>query len=433
MARPALRRSRGTATLAHRHLATEKLGSGLSSTQQTGGSGVRFYSHGGACGYGLAGVSYVRGLVKAGVRVEWIPLVQPGWEARPLAPGEILPLLAVSADDASMSDLQALIAATSRPVRADTVVVHYTPENWKVGFDSSCRNLGFTAWEADRLPPHWLPLLSQAHAVCVPCEANRKAMAISGVHRPMYVVPHVHRGVWNEFEPAELEAFRAQLGIPTNHFVFYTIGTWDPRKDIPSLMRAYAKAFTQDQPVTMIVKTAPIGNGAPPYFHTAQTAQLATQEMAKLASHLGRELPPICLLPYELSGRGVDLLHALGDCYVSLSHGEAWGLGAFDAATRGTPVIMTGWGGQLDFLGEKWRGNLPFKTAHVPVYPPERPSFWPPQRWAVADETAAVEMLRDILSSPGVWRREAKALKMDILRRFSEEAVIPRLLDAIRG
>lgn len=401
------------------------------SNRPTAPTGLRFYSHGSACGYGLAGVDFVRALVKAGLPVEWVPLVQPGWEARRLQPGEQPPMLAMAGDDASLRDLPELLAATSRPLRADTVLVHYTPENWKVGFESGCRNIGFTCWEADRLPPHWIPTLQQAHSILVPCRANQLAMRHSGVRRPVHVVPHVLRTAWNEFEPAEVEQFRAGLGIPPNHTVFYSIGTWDPRKDLSALMRAYARAFTTDDAVTLVVKTGANGYGPQPYFRGEPTAALAQKTIDALQAELGRELPAIVLLPYEISGRGIDLLHAIGDCYVSLSHGEAWGMGAFDAAARGTPVIMTGWGGQTDFLGEKWRGNIAYRMALTPVYPPERPSFWPPQRWAVADESAAVEMMREVQRSPGPWRRDAAALRAEIARRYDEAAVIPLLLAAL--
>ena len=43
-------------------------------------------------------------------------------------------------------------------------------------------------------------------------------------------------------------------------------------------------------------------------------------------------------------------LHERGDCFVSLARTEGWGLGTFDAARLGKPVVTTDYGGQLDFL-----------------------------------------------------------------------------------
>ena len=72
---------------------------------------------------------------------------------------------------------------------------------------------------------------------------------------------------------------------------------------------------------------------------------------------LDRDAPTICVLPYELNGRGIDMLHEIGGAYLSLSHGDGWGIGLYDAATRGTPAIATGWGGHLDYLGAGWPGG----------------------------------------------------------------------------
>ena len=39
----------------------------------------------------------------------------------------------------------------------------------------------------------------------------------------------------------------------------------------------------------------------------------------------------------------IAALHERGDCYVSLHRGEGWGYPLFEAASRGTPVIATGY------------------------------------------------------------------------------------------
>ncbi len=62
------------------------------------------------------------------------------------------------------------------------------------------------------------------------------------------------------------------------------------------------------------------------------------------------DLPRIVLSTRGLDRAGIDALHAAGDCFVSLSRGEGWGLGAFDAGSHGHPIVVTGWGGTLDML-----------------------------------------------------------------------------------
>ena len=59
---------------------------------------------------------------------------------------------------------------------------------------------------------------------------------------------------------------------------------------------------------------------------------------------------PVRLVTRDLADAEVEALHARGDCYVSLCRSEGWGIPPFDAAARGTPVVITGFGGHLAYL-----------------------------------------------------------------------------------
>lgn len=60
--------------------------------------------------------------------------------------------------------------------------------------------------------------------------------------------------------------------------------------------------------------------------------------------------PPIKLISSVISEQNILALHARGDCYISLCHGEGWGIGDYDAAKFAKHVIITGYGGQCDYL-----------------------------------------------------------------------------------
>src|SRR6185312_7089193 len=139
----------------------------------------------------------------------------------------------------------------------------------------------------------------------------------------------------------------------------------------------------------------------------------------------GRAPPAITLLPYEMSGRGVDALHRIGDAYVSTTHGEGVGLGAFDAATLGRPVLMTGWGGHRDYLGDDagWPGALPYRLTSVPPFPPDAPSYWRTQRWASVGVDAVASALRAFVADPEPHRRAAARIAERIANDFAEPVV----------
>lgn len=397
--------------------------------------GIRYYGGGGFSGYDQAAVANVRALVNAGIAVQWIPLE---WAPERMQVSQwVLPdgrrqrLLEQCGSHGHLADAAALVAHTAGPVAHDVVVAHAPPEFWPFGFEAGKRNIGVTVWETDRAPAHWLPLMRQADRVIVPCEFNRAAFVRSGLRVPIAVVPHIRRHLWCEFSPSAVAAARAQLGIPPDDRVLYTINSWGPRKNLPAMIHAYARAFSADDPVTLMIKTDAHGHAGGPFYPSVPTRELASQAMADAAAATGRPVPRIVLHDAPLDGDSVDMIHAIGDIYVSLSHGEGWGLGAFETAMLGKPVVMTGWGGQCEFLGTDWPGAVPYRLESVPLWPPHLPSYFPSQRWAVPDVNVAATLLRTIVADPQPALVAAWTIRERIVRDFAEPVVIGALLEAL--
>ncbi len=396
-------------------------------------SGVKFYSFLEPSGYGTAALAHVRGLVNAGVAVQWRPLVRSGHGIVPLVPGGASPMLELARSDASLADLPALLAATALPVACDRVVSFTVPELWPQLFEAGQRNIGCTAWETDRLPAHWRTLLDLADAIVVPSQQTRDVIVDAGVRAAVRVVPHIRRHAWNAFSPDELAAARREFALEDARTVFYSISAWDPRKDLAALLRVFVGAFTRADPVALVIKTGPHGYGAPPFYRKEPVAQLAQRAIDAAAAIAGHAPPAITVLPYELSGRALDLLHRLGDVHVSLSHGEGWGLGAFDAATLGVPVLATGWGGHRDYLGDdaQWPGAMRFRMTRVPVFPPDAPSYWGSQRWATVDDDVAVAALRAFAANPAPHRRAAELIAERIADAYAEPRIAQQFIAAL--
>jgi glycosyltransferase involved in cell wall biosynthesis len=140
----------------------------------------------------------------------------------------------------------------------------------------------------------------------------------------------------------------------------------------------------------------------------------------------------VVLIDYEMTTVEIDLLHCTGDCYLSLAHSEGWGLSVFDAAASGNPVIVTGWGGHLDFLGDRWPYLIDFEMAPV-MDAQGRGSYLPTQNWAAPSIDHAVRLIREVYENPEAARRHAAARAGRIAEEFGQEAVGKRLLGVIRG
>ena len=110
------------------------------------------------------------------------------------------------------------------------------------------------------------------------------------------------------------------------------------------------------------------------------TRELAADAFAAALARHGRSAPHLCLIDERLDGDGIDLLHALGDVYVSLSHGEGWA-DAFEAAAVRTPVIGPGGRTARLPLVHGGRARCPAVLVPAPVWPPQCLAVLPSQRW----------------------------------------------------
>lgn len=381
--------------------------------------GIRFVSDGLLSGYGEAGRGYLRTLRRAGISVTWTPML----------PGDAWGLYLAPAASARVGDAE-LDELCNRPIAYDRVVVHLPPayfERWRRE-EPEVPILGIAAWEADRLPSAWPAAIRNVDRIAVPSRWNREVFLRSGVDRPVHVVPHALPDV----EPPS--AGSKQPGAP---FVFYTIGPWTERKAIFKTLEAYWRAFTRDDPVRLVIRTTWTDQRRARYGRRWQWIGRWCESVLVPIARLRRRFPspaPIRLRFRALSAARLRALHRDGDCYVTLSRGEGWGLACYEAAAAGKAVVATAFGGHLDFLPAELADLVRARLVEVsPVGVREREFFGPGQRWADADVDHAAECLRRVFENPGEARRRGRELARHVRETFTAERVVERLLAAIEG
>jgi glycosyltransferase involved in cell wall biosynthesis len=282
--------------------------------------------------------------------------------------------------------------------------------------------VGHTVWETDRIPDHWTQCLNSADLVVVPSHFSAAAIASSSVSRPVAVVPHVApllagpaNGAWDS--------------IDADQFVFYTIAEWNERKSVFKTIEAYLRSFDGSDPVLLIVKTSARD------FTTAPSAGLrgigpgtSAWALAQLLAH-HPDPPAVLLITRELTDADTYALHRRGDCFVSLCRSEGWGLGSFDAAAYGNPVITTGFGGQLEYLVDS-----PYLVDFdlVPVdHPTGFPSYAPDQHWADPNVDHGAELLQSLLTHRDEAAEMAGAAAEGIRWRYRPAAIAAALRSAV--
>jgi glycosyltransferase involved in cell wall biosynthesis len=164
--------------------------------------------------------------------------------------------------------------------------------------------------------------------------------------------------------------------------VFYSINVWDPRKAIRDLVTAFGRTFSGHDKVTLVLKTSTwISELSLESASGRRIPEYVEALLDEVSRTTGRPAPNVVTIAADgLAGRVIDALHGLGDCFVSLTHGEGWGMGAFDAATLGNPVLITGYGGPEEYFASDYPGLIPYTLETVSGWVPQA-SFRPPQCW----------------------------------------------------
>ena len=404
---------------------------------------IEYISYANAVGYGTAAVGYVRLLVEAGLDVHWMPY--PGDAIGPGRAGEGIRDADLGRGRASLiargvagadSRLKPLVEATSRPVDARIRIIHLVPGHWleHLSPKTGVRHIGFGTWETDRIIQRWVPALARMDHLCVPSTHNEAVLRAAPERLPAAtVVPHLCRETLYPPPPARLAGLAKFLGIRPDDTVFYTINAWAPRKRLGELVDGFVRSFTQDDRVALIIKTSreiPYDDPASP-VPDRNASRVVEAIITRAAGELGRPPPRIGVIAEEdLPDNFIDGLHTLGHCFVSLSRSEGFGLGGFDAATHGRPVITVDYGGPVDYLGADWRGRVPYRMA-----PAENTSgydwFDHGHSWPEPDDAAAFGLMQGFAADPAPFRAEAEAISSRIRKEFGAKAVTARLLAAL--
>ncbi len=368
-------------------------------------------------GYGNAACEYAAGLSRIGLGVSWFPTRDNSAELLSLkhAMRDVPPVLS-----------DCLRSLWNQEVSADALLLDVPPYRWHqywLQAEPDLRPYCYLAWEVDKVPPAWLESINRFHKVFVPSFFNREAFIAGGITAPVEIIPHVAR----EFMPANSAGAEIPLAvnIPEDDFLFYTIGAWTTRKNLCNTVRAYLDAFTADDPVCLLIKTEPVNqieryrwrkstdnDQAPPQLGTAWA-------VARLLSSYPRAAR-IHLVNERLDQAQIDALHKRGSCFISLAHSEGWGLGAFDAAACGNPVIITGWGGQIDYLGKDYPWLVDYKLHPTDQYDDDGYFHRGPDvHWAEPDREQATALMRHFFAGGASVERVAKAVQARTKARYS--------------
>ncbi len=222
---------------------------------------------------------------------------------------------------------------------------------------------------------------------------------------PVYKILYPLRGIDVAMPPRE--EIRGRFGIGKDDFVVlftFDFGSYK-RKNPIATMRAFAKALLSVPQAKLVFKTM-----------GAQSHRAAVEELKREVAVLGIDGQFLLVAEY-LSHNDLYGLTNACDVYMSLHHGEGFGLGMAEAMLMGKPVIATDWSANTEFCRPGASFPVPYKL--VPVKPDEY--FTSMREWAEADVDAAADALRRCYDSPALRRDVGEKGRRFVEEHFSIE------------
>ena len=275
--------------------------------------------------------------------------------------------------------------------------------------DSSMNLLHHYAWEESGFPQDWVDEFNR-HLQGMTCLSHhvQKILVDNGVKVPMVVsgcgVDHWDRIVTD-----------SRYQISAKPFRFLHVSSCFPRKGADVLLDAYGKAFTSEDPVTLVIKTF-----INPHNQIHDWLAVIKKKYPKY--------PDVLIIEIDLSDAQLKSLYEQCDAMVAPSRAEGFGLPMAEAMLSGLAVITTAWGGQLDFCNEKtaWLIDYEFKRSdtHFGLFD---------SVWAEPNVHDLSQTMADLYQlSPSLRGQKVKAGQALLREHFQWTDVARRLVDAVR-
>ena len=196
-------------------------------------------------------------------------------------------------------------------------------------------------------------------------------------------------------------------------FNFLCISQMGPRKNLPNLIKWFVKEFKDDE-VGLVIKTNIMKN-----------------------SLVDRLKCKVYLLHGDMTDEEIHSLYLHGKIksFVSLTHGEGFGLPLFEAAYSGMPVIAPGWSGQCDFLFDKDR-KARFYNVAFDIQPVQEDAVWDgvvqkDSMWSFAREDSARNQMRKCYEDVSAGNVTACEYAVELSERFEESMLYDQFVDSV--
>lgn len=230
----------------------------------------------------------------------------------------------------------------------DVVIQHVLPHHLVSGpfrknialYATETRNFTHSGWA------NYINLMDEAWVIC---EDSAISSINSGVSIPIRIVPHTCNPDRYSNKRKKLYTYPKYAGLHTADFVFYSIGEYTQRKNLPALIQAFHTEFDPTEPVSLLLKVNSNQFKGPELLKQVSALCAKIKEDLRLYPSIDDYKQEMIIASYLTDEEILDL-HYTANCFVSTSYGEAWNLCCADALAMGKYPIVTKTGGMKDML-----------------------------------------------------------------------------------
>jgi glycosyltransferase involved in cell wall biosynthesis len=263
-------------------------------------------------------------------------------------------------------------------------------------------------WEESAFPQNYLQDFN-AHLDALPVMSRyvQKVMIDNGLSIP---APVAGVGVDHllNIEPKEY-ALKTKKS-----FKFLHISSCFPRKGVDVLLKAYEEAFTNEDDVSLVIKTFPNPHNN-------------IEDLLKNHKNANKNFPEVELINEDLQDAYIISLYQKCNVLVAPSRGEGFGLPMAEAMLFDMPVITTGFGGQRDFCSDETSWLIDFSFAKAQTHMNLFNSYWAePSK----EDLSRLMKLLHKMPQDELTQKTQKA-KENILKNYRWQHCAQRILDTV--